>query len=274
MGKAKKRISSLVDIPRTESGRKKPMCGRCDVHGLEIVLEGHKKYCKYQKCTCTDCYYFLAKQRIAADEIARKRANKLSKEKEINHEEMLPLSLPYPPKEDNGLSSLLKYTLQEMYKSFSVWHSPAKIERILRILVTYAHEIDSRIKFNGFLESTKYLIFQVIYQAEPMSFMTFQQATTCCYVPPILHTPYKEQLDGIKSQYFMNLEYPSPNFPVWSSNFLSMTTTNTSLETLKSPSELSVDSFIDSSAGPSTDSFTEPFPDTPTDLSTKSSTYC
>jgi len=88
MGKAKKRISSLVDIPRTESGRKKPMCGRCDVHGLEIVLEGHKKYCKYQKCTCTDCYYFLAKQRIAADEIARKRANKLSKEKEINHEEV------------------------------------------------------------------------------------------------------------------------------------------------------------------------------------------
>ncbi|KYM77190.1 hypothetical protein ALC53_12485 [Atta colombica] len=47
-----------------------------------------------------------------------------------------------------------------MYKSFTVWRSPAKIERILCILVKYAYEIDSRIKFNGFLESTKHWIFQ------------------------------------------------------------------------------------------------------------------
>jgi len=60
----------------------------------------------------------------------------------------------------DGLSSLLIYTLQEMYKSFTVWRSPAKIERILCILVKYAYEIDSRIKFNGFLESTKHWIFQ------------------------------------------------------------------------------------------------------------------
>ncbi|XP_018055741.1 PREDICTED: uncharacterized protein LOC108692109 isoform X2 [Atta colombica] len=165
-----------------------------------------------------------------------------------------------------------------MYKSFTVWRSPAKIERILCILVKYAYEIDSRIKFNGFLESTKHWIFQVIYEEEPMSFMTFQQASTCCYVPPtqILHTPYKEQLDETKSQYpLLNLEYPSQNFPVWSSNFSSMTTTNMSLETLKSPSEVSVksfDPFIDFSAGPSTDSLTEPLPDPPIDLSTKSST--
>ncbi|XP_018368210.1 PREDICTED: uncharacterized protein LOC108764444 [Trachymyrmex cornetzi] len=167
-----------------------------------------------------------------------------------------------------------------MYKSFTVWRSPAKIERILRILVNYACEIDSRINFNGFLESTKHWILQVIREEEPMSFMTFQRTTTCCYVPPtqILHTPYEEQLDGIKSQYpLMNLECPSQNFPVWSSNFLSMTTKNTSLETLNSLSEPSVksfDPFIDSPAGSSTDSPIEPLPDSPTDLSTKSSTCC
>jgi len=87
MGKVKKRLSSL-EIPRTQSGRKKPMCGRCDVHGVEVVLEGHKKYCKFQQCACVDCYFFLAEQRIAADKIARKRASKLSKEKKISHVEV------------------------------------------------------------------------------------------------------------------------------------------------------------------------------------------
>ncbi|KAG5327577.1 DMRT3 factor, partial [Pseudoatta argentina] len=271
MGKVKKRRSS-VEIPRTETGRKKPMCGRCEVHGVIVLLEGHKMYCKFQKCTCDDCYNFLMQQRIAADNIARKRANKLSKEKKISHVEV------------NGLSELVIYTLEEMYKSFTVWRSPTKIERILRILVKYAREIDSRIKFNGFLEYFKDSIFKVIYGAEPMSFMTFQQAT--CYIPPtqILHAPNKELvwdqavLDGTKLQYpLLNLEYPSQNFPVsWSSN-VSLMTTNMSLETFKSPSELSVKSFyplIDFSAGPSTDSLTAPLREFPTDLSTKSSTYC
>lgn len=158
MGKVKKRRSS-VEIPRTETGRKKPMCGRCEVHGVIVLLEGHKMYCKFQKCTCDDCYNFLMQQRIAADNIARKRANKLSKEKKISHVEMLPLSL-LTPKENNGLSELVIYTLEEMYKSFTVWRSPTKIERILRILVKYAREIDSRIKFNGFLEYFKDSIFK------------------------------------------------------------------------------------------------------------------
>lgn len=47
-----------------------------------------------------------------------------------------------------------------MYKSFTVWRNPTKIERIFRILANYACEIDSRIKFNGFLESTKHWILQ------------------------------------------------------------------------------------------------------------------
>ncbi|EGI67132.1 Doublesex- and mab-3-related transcription factor 3 [Acromyrmex echinatior] len=88
MGKVKKRRSS-VEIPRTETGRKKPMCGRCEVHGVIVLLEGHKMYCKFQKCTCDDCYNFLMQQRIAADNIARKRANKLSKEKKISHVEIV-----------------------------------------------------------------------------------------------------------------------------------------------------------------------------------------
>ncbi|XP_018317313.1 doublesex [Mycetomoellerius zeteki] len=283
MDKVKKKVSSLAgtEIPKTKTGRRKPICGRCNIHNVEVTLEGHKKYCLYKDCYCQRCYIFLEEQRIAADKIAWTRMYKLSKKKKISQVEraMSPISLLYPTRKNDGLSSLLIYTLQEMYKSFTVWRNPTKIERIFRILANYACEIDSRIKFNGFLESTKHWILQVISEEDPMSFMTFQQATTCCYIPPtqILQTPYKEQLNGIKSDYpLLNLEYPSQNFPVWSSNFSSMTTTNMSLETLKSPSELSVkpfDSSIDSPTGSSTDSPIEPFPDSPTDLSIKCSTY-
>ncbi|KYN16108.1 Protein doublesex [Trachymyrmex cornetzi] len=88
MGKVKKNLSSLVEIPRTRTGRKKPMCGRCYVHGVEVVLEGHKKYCKFQYCKCVGCYIFLAEQRVAADKIARKRASDLNKVKKISHAEV------------------------------------------------------------------------------------------------------------------------------------------------------------------------------------------
>ncbi|KYM99760.1 Doublesex- and mab-3-related transcription factor 3 [Cyphomyrmex costatus] len=90
MGKVKKSPSPLREakIPKTMTGRKVPKCGRCYIHGVVILLSGHKKYCQFQNCECPRCYIFLAEQRLAADKIAQKRAYELSKLKKISHLEV------------------------------------------------------------------------------------------------------------------------------------------------------------------------------------------
>lgn len=52
------------------------------------------------------------------------------------------------------------YTWNEMHKSFAVWHNPTKIEHIFSILIKYACDVDARIKYDGFLESAKFCIYQ------------------------------------------------------------------------------------------------------------------
>lgn len=41
-------------------------CARCRNHSLNILVRGHKRYCKYRHCVCDKCFQTAQRQKVTA----------------------------------------------------------------------------------------------------------------------------------------------------------------------------------------------------------------
>ncbi|XP_036146178.1 uncharacterized protein LOC105834127 isoform X2 [Monomorium pharaonis] len=240
--------------------RKDQCCGRCSDHNVKnIRVAGHKRYCPYRNCTCEICIRYLEKKRESANKIALKRAQKLDTERK-----RLPQEVPPEPIKTNehrkcSIHSLVYNIWEQMHNPrFESYISP-QMFRIFRILIRYTYDLERGYDSPELLKLAQNKVLHVIYEDS----LAIQQAACCYLAPPVV--PH-EELFGIRS-----LHYPFQNFPIWSTDRLSILAANTFSfpeNSLKPPAESSTEPFID----PSTEPSSEPS-EFSTDHSTESSTY-
>lgn len=75
---------------RNGSIRTPPNCARCRNHGLRIILNRHKRYCKFRSCDCERCLLTTDRQRVMAKQTAQKRAREQDEARTLQLSNVIP----------------------------------------------------------------------------------------------------------------------------------------------------------------------------------------